>query len=585
MPRIFWPRKFVGNRLVIGCLSLGPLLMSSCDGPSVVEGIPRNNSAQAVFEAAETAGERDAKLPEANNAFELSFLHADHFAVTVIELAKIIQLPELAEVPWNSLEQPLLPLVGGDNSSLKKIERMWILVDREDLTVMPTPEAVSPLIYVLDYFEPINGEQLNAALPTANVAAAAPPDSSIPKVKAIRLDAKRIAIGSTKQLEKLTASSGQPTPLTKKFSRMVVEADVNGALVIEPIQRFLQSLLGMAANFGDQGKQLADLPNLLQAVDWEISLTGDSLVVARIQVSNPDSAQKLARTLNEQLMGPSSSSPMLSQMMNRTTESMTVLATPASLQNFGNEIQTKGLLSVNSSENVVEIKLQRPASTNQLIAALVSDGREQALLAQRIGQLKQIGTAIKQFESQHGRLPASAAMFKNADGSPDQLSWRVAILPFLGEQELYDRFDFSQPWDSVENLAVAKTIPAVFVDLQPTNEAGNESRTRIHIAVTDQGLFRNDRPVPRLADITDKRIWTAVVIEGGPKSSSIWTDPTPLSGEALGADELGQPGESGVLMIDATFKPRIVKRSAENLSSIFSCDGNETMTRTDFIGF
>ncbi len=559
--------------------------MSGCGGPSVVEGIPRNSSAQPVFESAEAVGERDANVPVANNSFELSFLHADHFAVTVIELAKITRLPELAEVPWSSLEQPLLPLVGGENSSLKKIERMWILVDREDLTVMPTPDAVSPLIYVLDYFEPINEEQLNAAVPTANVAAAAPQDSAIPKIKAVRLDAKRIAIGSTKQLEKLTTPSGQQTPLTKKFSRMVVEADVNGALVIEPIQRFLQSLLGMAANFGDQGKQLADLPNLLQEVDWEISLSGNNLVVARIQVSNPENAQKLARTLNEQLMGPTSSSPMLSQMMNRTTESMTVLATPASLQNFGNEIQTEGLLSVNSTENVVEIKLQRPDSTTQLIAALVSDGRQQALLAQRIGQLKQIGTAIKQFESQHGRLPASKAVFNSADGSPNQLSWRVAILPFLGEQELYDRFDFSKPWDSAENLAVAKTMPAVFVDLQQTNDAGMDSRTRIHIAETDKGLFRNDRSVPRLADITDKRIWTAVVIDGGPKSSSIWTDPTPLSGEAIGAEMLGQPDEMGVLMIDATFKPRIVKRSAENLSAIFSCDGNETMTRTDFFGF
>lgn len=69
--------------------------------------------------------------------------------------------------------------------------------------------------------------------------------------------------------------------------------------------------------------------------------------------------------------------------------------------------------------------------------------------------------ALRRFDARRGRLP-DAALCSN-DGKP-LLSWRVQILPFLGEEELYKEFHMDEPWDSPANRRLARRMPAVFVD-------------------------------------------------------------------------------------------------------------------------
>ena len=47
------------------------------------------------------------------------------------------------------------------------------------------------------------------------------------------------------------------------------------------------------------------------------------------------------------------------------------------------------------------------------------------------------------------------------DGQP-LLCWRVAVLPFLGEQELYQQFRLDQPWDSKAKRELLERIQDVF---------------------------------------------------------------------------------------------------------------------------
>jgi prepilin-type processing-associated H-X9-DG protein len=70
--------------------------------------------------------------------------------------------------------------------------------------------------------------------------------------------------------------------------------------------------------------------------------------------------------------------------------------------------------------------------------------------------LKQLGLAIQNYESAHAFLPASGIVsLQNASMGPVnyrsfeqrtdiQFSWAVLILPYLEEQNLYDRFDFTR---------------------------------------------------------------------------------------------------------------------------------------------
>jgi Protein of unknown function (DUF1559) len=42
------------------------------------------------------------------------------------------------------------------------------------------------------------------------------------------------------------------------------------------------------------------------------------------------------------------------------------------------------------------------------------------------------------------------------------LSWRVALLPYLGREELFRQFRLDEPWDSPHNLALADQMPDVY---------------------------------------------------------------------------------------------------------------------------
>ena len=60
------------------------------------------------------------------------------------------------------------------------------------------------------------------------------------------------------------------------------------------------------------------------------------------------------------------------------------------------------------------------------------------------------------YREAHGRFPAPAIQGK--DGKP-LLSWRVAILPYLEEDGLYQSFKLDEPWDSPHNKPLLERMP------------------------------------------------------------------------------------------------------------------------------
>ena len=71
--------------------------------------------------------------------------------------------------------------------------------------------------------------------------------------------------------------------------------------------------------------------------------------------------------------------------------------------------------------------------------------------------LNRLGLAFHEYHNAHGHFPAPAVT--RGDGTP-LLSWRVALLPQLGYQQLYDRFHLDEPWDSPHNRPLLALMPA-----------------------------------------------------------------------------------------------------------------------------
>lgn len=122
-----------------------------------------------------------------------------------------------------------------------------------------------------------------------------------------------------------------------------------------------------------------------------------------------------------------------------------------------------------------EVFLVRPAaaSTQELLdfpewAALTQEERRDqeegdVAAARAIAEyrLTQIGRALQAYaEKYHVLPPASVA---GPDGKPWH-SWRVLLLPFLDERELYDRYRFDQPWDGPDNKKLLIEMPNAYRD-------------------------------------------------------------------------------------------------------------------------
>jgi prepilin-type processing-associated H-X9-DG protein len=145
------------------------------------------------------------------------------------------------------------------------------------------------------------------------------------------------------------------------------------------------------------------------------------------------------------------------------------------------------------------------------------------LRTQSVNSLKQIAFGLLGYQEKHKHLPASAIC--DLDRKP-LLSWRVAILPFLGEEALYRQFNLDEPWDSSWNIGLLKRMPAVYhTTLQP-GESAPPHTTFYQVFVGPGTAFEPGVKVDISRDIPDGVKNTILVVEAG--NSVPWTKPEDL---------------------------------------------------------
>ncbi len=134
--------------------------------------------------------------------------------------------------------------------------------------------------------------------------------------------------------------------------------------------------------------------------------------------------------------------------------------------------------------------------------------------------LKQIALAYHNVHAATNAFPAPAIADK--DGKP-LLSWRVAILPYVEQQELYNKFHMDEPWDSPHNKALIKEMPAVY--LCPSRKKPEAGTTTYRVFVGDGAMFQAGEGTP-ITSITDGTSNTIMVVES--TDAVPWTKPDDL---------------------------------------------------------
>ena len=184
--------------------------------------------------------------------------------------------------------------------------------------------------------------------------------------------------------------------------------------------------------------------------------------------------------------------------------------------------------------------------------------------------MKRLGLAFHNYHDANNALPHAIA---DASGKPG-LSWRVAILPYIEQQNLYRQFKLTEPWDSEHNKKLISQMPSTYAPGFPT-----DGKT-YYRSFTGKGTVMPPPAQPvqagqafrgeKLLHITDGTANTLMIVEAS--EPVIWTKPeelpfTPGKPPKLGGAVFVE-GFHAVFCSGAVYFLRSSKMDARNLSNL-----------------
>ena len=152
----------------------------------------------------------------------------------------------------------------------------------------------------------------------------------------------------------------------------------------------------------------------------------------------------------------------------------------------------------------------------------IESARAAGRRAQASNNLKQIALALINYETTNNHFPSAYSSDKTT-GKP-LLSWRVAILPFIDEQGLYEKFHLDEPWNSPNNSKLIAQMPKVYRSPASQLKPGMTN----YLTFRDKDSVFPGKEETRLADITDGSSNTLMAVEVDDAKSVVWTKPDDL---------------------------------------------------------
>ena len=140
-------------------------------------------------------------------------------------------------------------------------------------------------------------------------------------------------------------------------------------------------------------------------------------------------------------------------------------------------------------------------------------------------RLRTIALGLLNYESANRHFPTPNEA-RDANGQAG-LSWRVYILPFIGEGELFKKFALDQPWDSPQNIKLLKDMPNIYrwrvshlfepADAKP-------GRTTVVAPVSENTILGAPRETA-FGNISDGSSNTILLVSVKDKLAVPWTSP------------------------------------------------------------
>jgi prepilin-type processing-associated H-X9-DG protein len=235
--------------------------------------------------------------------------------------------------------------------------------------------------------------------------------------------------------------------------------------------------------------------------------------------------------------------------------------------------------TITENRILLSVDAQQAAS---LFDSVLRPARQAAARSQCINNEKQIGLAVHNYHARYNAFPP--AYTRDKDGKP-LLSWRVLILPYLEQNDLYTDFHLDEPWDSAHNRALIAKMPHTYRCPNERADLAREGKTR-YLAPRGAGtIFRGAEPV-RIRDVADGTSNTIMVADAGDENAVVWTKPDDWEVEPVlnveGVFKSHEPGGSNVLFADGSVHFLSEKVKPSTLRALFTRSGGEVIAAEDW---
>lgn len=187
--------------------------------------------------------------------------------------------------------------------------------------------------------------------------------------------------------------------------------------------------------------------------------------------------------------------------------------------------------------------------------------------------LKQIGLALHNYHDAYGAFPPAYTV--DVNGKPLH-SWRTLLLPFLDRVDLYNKIDFSKPWDDPANAEVARASIPEFTC--PSSAAPRDNTS--YVAVIGPHSCLRPQKSASIQEITDGTGNTMMVIEVAAEQSVPWMSPQDTDESSflsLGPkSKTSHTGGLHVLLADGAARFLSATSETSVRRALISIDGNDS---------
>ena len=232
---------------------------------------------------------------------------------------------------------------------------------------------------------------------------------------------------------------------------------------------------------------------------------------------------------------------------------------------------TKVSISMNAKSDVATIGI-----LTALLLPAVQAAREAARRTQSANNMKMIGLAMHNYHDRNRHFPAQA---NYDDDGHALLSWRVHILPFIDQEELYKEFHLDEPWDSEHNKKLIERMPTVYRN--PNRNPDNKTN---YLVAAGKGTIFAGKEGASFRDILDGSSSTIMLVEANDDQAVEWTKPSDLEyNPDMPMSGLGQLRQKGfqVLLADGSVRFIASTIDRETLKALFTAKGGERVGALD----